>query len=144
MESHPGSGTILVERAQYGSTPRSFTSKHSYIAVRASEESSKSSTGTVRLWFYNFSARAPVDGRGLAAANVLSNELGERFAPGGRLSLLDGIAFDVFRSELGPLQRALISMAMVGPIRSKMPRKRIRWEYIDSPSCYATHSAQPS
>lgn len=102
VESHPGSGTILVERAQYGSTPRSFTSKHSYIAVRASEESSKSSTGTVRLWFYNFSARAPVDGRGLAAANVLANELGERFAAGGRLSLLDGIAFDVFRSELGP------------------------------------------
>lgn len=98
VEARRGSDRIVVERGTYGSPLKSFRAGRTYVAVRAWSDSHKKQSGTTRLWNYNFSSNAPTDASGLTAGEVLARELGSKFAPGGELFPLDGIAFDVFGS----------------------------------------------
>ena len=84
--------TIRVRRGQYGTQPRVYRAGKAYAAAHAVK------TNTVyHLWFYNHSAKSPLDANGRSCTDVLVDEIANRFAPGGELAAFDGLEFDVLR-----------------------------------------------
>lgn len=90
--------TLTVRRARYGTAARSFSAHRAWAAAHVIEGPwvSDNPVNPPNLqWFYNFSLNAPRDPEGRSATDVLVEEFRAKFAPGGELERLDGIAFDV-------------------------------------------------
>lgn len=85
--------TILVKRGCYGTTPRRFLAGRAYAAAHATEGPWGRNSNL--LWYYNYATCCPRDERGKTCAEILVEELGRLFAPGGELSHFDGLEFDV-------------------------------------------------
>ncbi|VGO12996.1 hypothetical protein PDESU_01550 [Pontiella desulfatans] len=93
-----GNSTITVERGAFGSTPLAFPSNQAYLAAHDYE--GPWSDGQI-LWAYNHTLKPPPDSNGKLLWEVLAEDLGNRFLPGGQLELIDGIEFDVLVDDRG-------------------------------------------
>lgn len=91
--------TITVERGAYGTRPLSFPAG-SYLAAHvATPQNDAVALGQdALLWSYNFSSVCPRDAGGRDCGEALADYLAGKFGPGGELSSLDGIVFDVLSS----------------------------------------------
>jgi hypothetical protein len=90
--------TLTVRRARYGTAPRAFSANKAWAAAHVAEGpwvNDNLADPPNLQWFYNFSVNSPRDPQGRSAADVLIDEFGTKFGPGGELERLDGIAFDV-------------------------------------------------
>lgn len=98
-------GTIKVQRGLYGSTPLAFARGKAYAAAHVAQ-----TWGTInKLWELNMATTAPRDVSGRTGAEVWADELIRLMSPGGEVSFLDGVQFDV------PFRRP---MAIGGPRRA--------------------------
>ncbi len=94
----PGTQTLRVRRARYGSQPRAFAANKAWAAAHVTEGpwvNDNPDNPPNLQWFYNFSPNSPRDPKGRSATDSLIEEFGMKFGPGGELERLDGIAFDV-------------------------------------------------
>lgn len=94
----PDAQTLRVRRARYGSQPRDFAAGMAWAAAHVAEGpwvSDNPANPPNMQWFYNFSTNSPRDAEGRSAADALIEEFASKFASGGELGRLDGIAFDV-------------------------------------------------
>ncbi|MGE5607289.1 MAG: hypothetical protein ACM3YE_16565 [Bacteroidota bacterium] len=92
--------TIQVERGCYGTIPLSFEAGKAWIAAHQTEGPWGKNSNL--LWGYNYSLDCPRDPQGKTCADILLDELTDYFRPGGLLSNLDGLEFDVLFHELTP------------------------------------------
>lgn len=88
---------IRVRRACYGSGARAFAAGRAYAAAHVTEGPWGAKSHL--LWCYNYATCCPRDARGRTCADVLSDELAERFAPRGALAAFDGLEFDVLNNQ---------------------------------------------
>lgn len=95
--------TIQVSRGCYGTKPLSFKAGQAWIAAHQTEGPWGKNSNL--LWGYNYSLDCPRDPQGQTGTDILVKELTEYFQPGGLLSNLDGIEFDVLMHELTPKGR---------------------------------------
>lgn len=84
------SRTVTWNRGLFGTSARAHLARDTVVLPLAGDV-----WGGQVLWFYNVADQAPRNPAGLNAGQVLATELAEEFAPGGRLSHLDGLAGDV-------------------------------------------------
>lgn len=91
--------TITIKRAQYGTQPVALKAGRAYAAAHI-REGPWGKGGNNPLWYYNFSTRAPKDEQGRQAWEVFADDVARRFLPGGELSFMDGLEFDVLHHEL--------------------------------------------
>ncbi|MBD3174893.1 MAG: hypothetical protein GF320_06920, partial [Armatimonadia bacterium] len=93
--------TLTVRRGAFGTEPQSFPAGESYIAAHACEGPWGRNANL--LWYYNYSLTCPTDAQGRQCADVLVEDIAQRFEPGGVLDGLDGLEFDVLHYDfLGP------------------------------------------
>ena len=85
--------TLRVRRGVFGTPPRAFAARKSYIAAHATEGPWGKKSNL--LWFYNYSTRCPRDAKGRTCGKALAEDLAQRFLPGGALATFDGLEFDV-------------------------------------------------
>lgn len=93
--------TIVVERGQYGTTPRAFKGGKAYAAAHVSIGPWQKKGDL--LWYYNYSTLAPVGPDGRRAYEVLADELSAMFQPGGSLAAFDGILLDNVHWQRGKM-----------------------------------------
>lgn len=89
--------TIKVKRGCYGTKPLAFKTGKSRAAAHAVEGPWGKQSNI--LWFYNFSTQCPKDANGKNCADLLVDDLGKWFGPGGALAAFDGLEFDVMFNE---------------------------------------------
>lgn len=99
--------TITVERGCFGTLKKTFSAGKAYAAAHVMEgpwgshENKKGETvDNPMLWYYNFATNAPKDQLGRICYDVLADDIGKRFLPGGELESFDGIEFDVLHHDL--------------------------------------------
>jgi hypothetical protein len=93
----PAARTLTVRRGRYGTAPRAFAANKAWAAAHVTEGpwvADNPANPPNLQWFYNFSPNSR-DSQGRSATDVLIEEFGAKFGPGGELARLDGIAFDV-------------------------------------------------
>ncbi len=91
------SGTIRVQRAQFGSKARAFSKGKAYAAAHTNLGPFGKNSNL--LWFYNFATTCPRDANGKTCSEVLAAEFGKHFT--GDLAAFDGLEFDVMRHSYG-------------------------------------------
>jgi hypothetical protein len=85
--------TLRVRRGAFGTVPRTFAARKAYLAAHVVE--GPWAKNAHLLWLYNYSTHCPRDTRGRNCVDALVEDLAPRFLPGGALSSLDGLEFDV-------------------------------------------------
>ncbi len=88
-------GAIKVLRGRYGTKPRDFKGKTTYLAPHASEGPWGDKNENNLMWYYNLSTACPKDENGYQCNNVLSKEIGTWFKKDGITFAFDGIQFDI-------------------------------------------------
>jgi hypothetical protein len=96
--------TIRVRRGAYGTTPRAFAAHRAYAAAHCAEGPWGEKSNL--LWCYNYATTCPRDANGKSCADILADDLAEKFLAGGILEKFDGIQFDVLWHALGGNVRA--------------------------------------
>ncbi|MDP6111836.1 MAG: hypothetical protein QGF00_13365 [Planctomycetota bacterium] len=98
--SKDNKGKVLkIRRGAFGTKPLQFPAGRAYIAPHATEGPWGKRSNL--LWFYNYSTRCPRDAEGRNCVDVLVDDFGDRFLPGGALAAFDGVEFDVLHWEHG-------------------------------------------
>ncbi|MCP5112112.1 MAG: hypothetical protein GY953_14880, partial [bacterium] len=75
-------GVIRVKRGAFGTRPRAFEAKSAYAAAHVYE--GPWGQKSYLLWFYNYATNGPKDERGRSLVDVLTDDMAERFEPGGQ------------------------------------------------------------
>lgn len=93
---------IRVQRGQFGTKPRAFAATRAYAASHVYEGPWDQPAHL--MWFYNYSTKAPRSPQGRSLIDVLVEDIGARFAPGGEMAAFDGLEFDVLfhRNQYNP------------------------------------------
>ncbi len=108
--------TLRVKRGAFGTKPLSFRAGRAYIAAHVTEGPWGRRSNL--LWFYNYATVCPRDAKGRTCADVLLDDLAQRFLPGGAaltppgradptaepgaLQNFDGLEFDVMSFDRSP------------------------------------------
>jgi hypothetical protein len=101
--------TIRVRRGCYGTQPLAFAAGKAYAAAHMPEGPWNRESNL--MWMYNYSTYCPKDAAGKQCADVLAEEFGRRFGPGGALAAFDGLEFDVFCNSVRQQVRDTTRMA---------------------------------
>lgn len=99
--------TIKVKRGCFGTLPKKFQAGKAYAAAHVMEgpwgkqtKSNGEIADNPMLWYYNYSTLAPKDKNGNQCFDILAEDVGKRFLPGGELESFDGVEFDVLHHDL--------------------------------------------
>jgi hypothetical protein len=95
----PERKVLRVKRGAFGTKPLAFAAGRAYVAPHASEGPWGKKSNL--LWYYNFSTHCPRDAKGRNCTDVLVEDFGNRFLPGGALAAYDGVEFDVMSHSHG-------------------------------------------
>jgi hypothetical protein len=100
-----GSGTLTVQRGQYGSTPLALPAG-AYVAQHVTLGPWSAQDG--RLWAYNLATIAPRGPDGFGAVDRIGAEMTADFARGGQLGRFDGIELDIFTFPVNSVDRPTV------------------------------------
>jgi hypothetical protein len=87
--------TLRICRGMYGTEPLAFTANQTWAAAHAYRTWGSGTWPNITpSWLVNYSPHCPRDAKGRTAADILIEQFGALFDPGGRFHLYDGLEFD--------------------------------------------------